>query len=61
MNKKVIGFMKDEAGGRQIEEFVGLRRNSTHLKFTVTIRCAATLIALEVVESRAVLVGVGKM
>ena len=61
MNKKVIGFMKDEVGGRQIEEFVGLRRNSTHLKFTVTIRCAATLIALEVVESRAVLVGVGKM
>lgn len=25
MNKKVIGMFKDEAGGRQIEEFVGLR------------------------------------
>ena len=25
MNKKVIGMFKDEAGGKQIEEFVGLR------------------------------------
>ena len=25
VNKKVIGFMKDEAGGQQISEFVGLR------------------------------------
>ena len=28
-NKKVVGMMKDEAGGKVVEDFVGLRANTT--------------------------------
>ena len=32
VNKKVIGIMKNEAGGKIIQKFVGLRANSILLK-----------------------------
>ena len=43
LNKKVIGMMKDECGGKQIEEFVGLRAKLYSYKMCesgkVTKRC----------------------
>ena len=30
VNKKAVGMFKDEAAGKQIEEFVGLRAKSVH-------------------------------
>ena len=43
LNKKVIGMMKDECGGKQIEEFVGLRAKLYFYKMCesgkVTKRC----------------------
>ena len=38
LNSKVLGMFKDEAGGKQIVEFVGLRLNYTLTKCLVALK-----------------------